>query len=199
MTRVLGAIAAVLMSGAVLAPHGESSPQPPDLSGHWVLVEALVEGTTRSSSAPATTTGTGGAPTSLNTVSGAAFNCGRECTITQTGGTLTVAEAQLADYAGKDRTRQTPLVALPLDGREHTVIDSFNPHLELSVVAGWRDDTLHIDSRRARTAKRQIVSLDGARLVVVSIAYLNGVQRSAVTFRYEKRLPPVTGGERSNR
>jgi len=171
---------------SVLLPRPEASQRQPDFSGHWVLAEALVSGATRGSSG--TRAASGGVPTTTNTISGAPFNCGRACTITHKGQALTIDHAQLADYVGRDKSRPTPAVTLRLDGREITVVNSFNPHLQIPVTATWHGDRLQIDSRRDPVARTQSLSLEGEHLVVVSVTHLNGERRSELTFRYKKNL-----------
>lgn len=157
----------------------------PDFSGTWVLVDARVAGATRASSG--TAEAGGGVPTTVDTISGAAFNCGRECTITHKGQTLTIDNAQLADFVGRDKSRPTPAVTLQLDGREVTVIDSFNPHLNIPVTAKWNGDKLQIDGRGDPIAVNQLLSIEATQLVVVSVTFLNGERRSEVTFKYKKK------------
>jgi hypothetical protein len=76
-------------------------------------------------------------PTTSTTISGAPVNCGTACTITQKGDTLTIADAQLADYPGKDTSQPTPAVALHLNGQQLEVVDSFSPARQIPVRARW--------------------------------------------------------------
>jgi len=155
-----------------------------------VLVEALLVGATRGSLGTPEASGgvpTKGVPTKNDTISGAAFNCGRECTITHKGQTLTIDNAQLADYPGRDKSLRTPAVTLHLDGRQDAVVDSFNPHLKISVTAKWQGHQLQIDSLRDPLAATQLISLDGTQLVVVSARFLNGERRYEMTFKYKKK------------
>jgi hypothetical protein len=154
----------------------------PDFSGQWVLVEALVTGSTRGSEETS-----GPRHTSSNTISGAAFNCGRECTIAQKGLTLTIQNAELADYPGKDRSRPTPAVTLQMDGDQRSVVDSFSPSRQLPVTAKWEGNELEITSGRGSLVQTQSLSLEGKQLVVVNVAQVNGDRGSEVTFKYQRK------------
>jgi hypothetical protein len=151
----------------------------PDFSGTWTLVEALVTGATRGSSeAPEPRR------TSVNTISGAAFNCGRQCTIAQKGQTLTIENAQLA----KDKTQPTPSLTLRLDGKQAMVVDTFSPARTIPATAKWQGTTLQIESRTESLAVNQSLSLEGARLVVVSVDRLRGERMSELTLKYAKSI-----------
>src|SRR5687768_6090995 len=97
----------MLMILPLLAP----AQRRPDFSGAWVLESGFVSGASRGGE------GSEPRPTKVHTSSGAAFNCGEECQITQRGATLTVGRAQLADYKGKDPSQVTPSVTFTLDGK----------------------------------------------------------------------------------
>jgi hypothetical protein len=154
----------------------------PDFSGRWVLVEALVSGSTRGSEETS-----GPRHTSSNTISGAAFNCGRECTIAQKGLTLTIQNAELAGYPGKDKSPPTPPVTLQMDGDQRSVVDSFSPSRQLPVAAKWQGNTLEITSGTGSVVQTQSLSLKGKQLVVVNVAQINGDRRSEVTFKYQQK------------
>jgi len=176
---VLGSLSVEAQSASARA----AAPQRrPDFSGQWVLVEALVTGATRGSeesSAPR--------HTSSNTISGAAFNCGRECTIAQKGLALTIQNAELADYPGKDKSRPTPPVTLQMDGVQRTVVDSFSPSRQLPVTATWQGNKLQITSGTGSLVQTQSLSLEAKQLVVVNVAQVNGDRGSEVTFKYQQK------------
>jgi hypothetical protein len=169
---------------ALLVPASGAAQRQPNFSGHWMLVEALSTGATRASSG---TPAPGGVPTRSNTIGGAAVNCGRECTIVHKGQMLTIDNAQLADFAGKDKSRRTPAVTFQLDGRRASVVDSFSPSRELSVTAKWNGDKLEVTTGEERLVHKQLLSLEEAQLVVVSVTSLNGERRSELTFKYKKK------------
>jgi hypothetical protein len=176
---VLGSLSIEAQSASATATARERRP---DLSGRWILVEALVSGSTRGSeetSAPRRT--------SSNTISGAAFNCGRECTIAQKGPTLTIQDAELADYPGKDKSRPPPPVTLQMDGDQRSVVDSFSPNRELPVTAKWQGNKLEITSGTGSLVQTQLLSREGKQLVVVNVSQVNGERRSEVTFKYRKK------------
>ena len=154
----------------------------PDFSGHWVLAEALVTGATRGS-----TEAIGPRPTTVNTISGAAFNCGRECTIAHKEQTLTIENAQLAEYKGKDKSLVTPPLTLRLDGREAEVIDTFSPARTIPAAATWKGRTLTIETRSGSRTVNQSLSLDSTQLVVVVVDTFDGERMSTVTFKYKKK------------
>jgi hypothetical protein len=173
-----------LMAAWLLAAPAEPQ-KPPNFSGHWVLVEALLTGPGRNSAnedaRPRSTTTT--------TISGAPFNCGRECTITHKGTALTIANAQLADYPGKDKSKPTPPVTIQLDGREAKVIDTFNPHMMIAAVAKWQDAKVHISSAGVSSsiARTQVLSLEDGHLVVANLTERDGEPRPEVTFKYRRQ------------
>ena len=173
-----------LVAASVLVPAVTSAQRKPDFSGEWVLVESLATGSTRASSGA----GSGRRSTS-NTISGAAFNCGRECTITQKGQTLTISNAQLADYAGKDKSRPTPSLTLRLDGREAEVVNTFSPDSKIVVTTNWDGIKIQIDSGRPPSSIRrtQVLSIEGAQLVVDNVAFIQGERRPELTLKYRRK------------
>ena len=85
------------LSGFVLLSTSGLAQSKSDFSGQWELTEALVTGASRdgtTSDKPRRTTST--------TISGAPVNCGRGCTISQKGQTLTIDHALLGGDA-KDK------------------------------------------------------------------------------------------------
>lgn len=193
MSRICTSILATLMSVAVLEwPSVEAQPasakgtareRRPDFSGNWVLIEGLVTGATRDSAESSTPR-----RTSSTTVSGAAFNCGRECTIVHKGQVLTVTNAELADYPGKDKSRPTPAVTVQLDGRERKVVDSFSPSREIPATASWKGSKLEITSGTGSLVHNQLLSLEGKQLVVANVAQVNSERRGDVTYKYAKKV-----------
>ena len=181
MTGFKRQIVSLVVASLFLAPIAASAQSKPNLSGTWVLVEALMSGAGRN--APE-----GGAEgprrTSSTTTSGAAFNCGTECTISQKGQTLTIENAQLADYPGKDKSKPTPPVTLHLDGRNAEVIDSFSPERQISVSARWEGNKLSITSSEPGIGFPQTLSIENGQLVVVTTSARHGVQ---TIFKYKKK------------
>jgi hypothetical protein len=176
-----------LVGAWLIVPAPNEAQREPDLSGTWVLVEALAGGPARD--AAGKTASEGPRRTSSTTVSGAPFNCGRGCTITHRGQTLIIEQAQLADYPGKDKSRPTPTVTLRLDGLEAEVVNSFSPGAQLPASARWDGDKVRIESRRpdSAVAATQLLSLEGGQLVVVTSVTFGGENRVETTFRYDRR------------
>jgi hypothetical protein len=159
----------------MLLPALGEAQQRPDFSGEWELVEALVTGGGRDgtvSEEPRRTTST--------TISGAAFNCGRGCTLTQKGHALTVARAQLA---ASHPSSPPPNVTLELDGKERKVVDSFNTSSELSVIARWQSGGLEVETR-SRVPWKQTLRIEKNELLVVST---NPRFATEMTLRYRKK------------
>lgn len=174
-------IVTIVLSAVVLMPISATGQGAPAFSGTWVLVTTTRSGTSSSgrSSAPATQVKPNAPPT-VNTASGAAFNCGRQCTIVHKGLTLTVDNA----FLGSDKT-PAPAVTLELNGREMSVVDSFNPDRELRVKATWTGKHVEVISAPAKHEVNQSITLDAGQLVVVT-SYSADPGR-AVTLRYKKQ------------
>jgi hypothetical protein len=149
-----------------------------ELSGHWLLAAATTT-LGRSAEQGGVPQPPSEVPTKATTVSGAAFNCGRDCTIVQTNQTLTVEAALL----GSDVSRASP-VTFRLDEQEHLVTDSFNPGRELRVTAKWNAGRLEIVTG---PRFRQAVSVESGQLVVVTSVMIEPAHR--VTVRYAKKTP----------
>jgi hypothetical protein len=175
------AILAGLVAVAVLVPVSGTAQRRPDLSGHWVLVTATTTGG-RTKEKSGTPKASGEVPTTSTTVSGAAFNCGSECTILQKGPTLTVDQAHLGS-----NPKPAPAVTLSLDGSQTSVIDSFNPDSprKIPVTAKWDGSKLEITSATGSHAYTQLVSIEAAQLVVVTSINIEGGQ--PLTLRYKKK------------
>lgn len=151
---------------------------PPDLSGQWVLTLAPLAKSMRAG------TGKQAEPEPnakmIDTVGGAAFNCGSGCTIVHKGTQLTIDQARLSTDNGRD----VPKVTIVTDGKSATVQDSFNTRLSLTVTAEWRGAVLNISSVQNRTTTQEISLKDG-KMVVVSQLPFAGVE--PMTFVYEKK------------
>jgi len=179
MVEMFRAIVASLVAVAVFVPLSGVAQRRPDLSGNWVLVTATTTGS-RTTGKSETPKASGEVPTTSTTISGAAFNCGTECTIIQKGQTLTVDKALLA-------SRPTPALAvtLHLDGHQMSVVDSFNPPREIPVMAKWNGTRLEITTSTGSHAYNQLISLERTQLVVVTSSNFGADQ--PVTFRYKKK------------
>jgi hypothetical protein len=177
---------ATVVCASVLVPSSGEAQRRPDLSGTWVLVEALATGPGRDTPEGSASA----APRRITATTGfGAFRCGRECTIIHKGQTFTIKDAELPDYTGKDKSQPTPAVTLRLDGRPREVQDSFAPSRQLPVTAHWDGNKVRIESRTADSviASTQWLSLDDGQLVVVIATTLNGVARGEATFKYRKK------------
>jgi len=188
MPRVRRRMIGMVLGGLVLLQAAGLAQRQPNFSGEWELVEALVTGATRDGAAsdqPRRTTST--------TISGAPFNCGRGCTITQKGQTLTIDNAQLADIPGRNKTQPTPSMTFHINGRQMMVVDSFNwdPPLEMPVTARRDGGRIRIDTAQqgagATLLWTQLLSLEEGQLVVVTTSTRDGESRWGTTFRYRKR------------
>lgn len=197
MNGVRRRAAMALLGAWLVVPAPNEAQREPDFTGTWVLVEALAGGPARD--AAGNTASEGPRRTSSTTVSGAPFNCGRGCTITQREQTLTIEHAQLADYPGKDKSRPTPTVTLRLDGRDAQVVDSFSPPGQLPANARWDGNKVRIESRRpgSAAATTQLLSLEGGQLVVVTSVTFGGESKVETTYEYDRRgqgFGPAGGG-----
>ena len=144
----------------------------PDLSGDWVLVRATTAAATASSASVEI-------PTAANTFSGAAFNCGRQCTIVHKGMTLTIIRALLSEESTPAST-----VALQISGRPLSIVDSFSPERKLSATAKWSDARLEITSVSGPLTVSQSITIEAEELVVVTS--MRQPSRQPVTFRYKR-------------
>ena len=181
MTESNRRIFTILVASFVIGSTAGSAQSRPNLSGAWVLVEALMSGGGRNAPEGGSA---GPRRTSSTTTSGAVFNCGTECTITQKGQTLTIENAQLADYPGKDKSKPTPTVTLHLDGRKAEVVDSFSPSRQIPVSARWDGNKLSITSSEPGVGFTQTLSVEGGQLVVVTESARHGGQ---TIFKYKKK------------
>lgn len=162
-----------------LVPMLEVGQEAPDFSGEWVLEAATVSGGGRTASGTSQVA-SGTRKTTSNAISGAAFNCGRGCTILHKRSMLTVDSALLA-------SNPTPAAAvtMQLNGRSASVVDSFNPGREIPVTAKWNGKKLEILSTGGSHTVTQLVSLEAGQLVVVTSGDRDG--DSPVTFTYRKK------------
>jgi hypothetical protein len=170
MKRTFFAVGVVLALGS---PAVRSAP-PPNFSGTWVLATATASGG-RSTTAGAVPRAAEERPTSSHTAFGAAFNCGRECTIVHEAQTLKIEKAFLAD-----RTEAAPTVTLQLNGRH------LSPVLggSVTVTATWTAERLEIVTESAPVGYSQTLWIDGTQLAVVT-SDVHGMSR--VTLRYNKK------------
>jgi hypothetical protein len=170
-----GCLAGMLM----LLPAIGSAQNRPNFSGDWILVSATttaLRGAGEVTSAGEKTE----RPTRSNTASGAAFNCGRECSIVHKGATLTIDKAFLAS-----NTAPAEPITLHVDGHLTTVADSCTPEREIPVSSKWNGDKLEVTSSTGTRTVTQMLSLDAAQLVVVTS--IEGDLIPPVTFRYRKK------------
>ena len=131
MSRTMTSIIAGVACASVFVTVPSTQQRGSDLSGHWLLAAATTT-LGRSAEQGGVPQPPSEVPTKATTVSGAAFNCGRDCTIVQTNQTLTVEAALL----GSDVSRASP-VTFRLDEQVHLVTDSFNPQGD-SQVERWQ-------------------------------------------------------------
>jgi hypothetical protein len=175
LRSILARIAAVM----ALVPLLAAAQRLPDLSGDWVLVSATSSGG-GGRGAAGESEARGDHRVTSNTVSGAAFNCGRGCTIVHKGQTLRIDGA----YLGSN-DKHAPPVILRLDGRQGAVIDSFNPGREIPATAQGVGEKLKITSPSNRLTTTQFVSLEASHLVVITSVNIEGAE--PVTLRYKKK------------
>lgn len=179
MTRTVATILAGAIMVSIQLSVTAARQRHPALSGHWVMAAAA--GTDVRGIAP----GRAGAPsaehrTRSNTVSGAVFNCGRECTIVQRGDTLTISDALLSSA-----TKPASTVVLQMDGQAHAANDSFNPGRRIVATATWRGNRLEITSPTGSHAFTQTLSIEAGQLVVVTS--IDIAPDDTTTFRYVKK------------
>lgn len=180
MVGAFRAILASLMSLLSILPLAQAGPRAPDLSGRWVLLAASAGAGSRTSGRGSAAQANGEPRTITNTVSGAAFNCGRECTIVHKGQILRIEAALLAS-----NTTPAGVVTLHLDGRQRTAIDSFGPPRQIPVRAAWNGDKVEIASVTGSHTITQVVSVEGGQLVVVTSVDIDGSRPE--TFRYKRQ------------
>jgi hypothetical protein len=175
---------ATVIAVVVLVPIVGRAQRKPDFTGRWVLVDSTATGSTRTAGGARA-----GVRSSSHTISGAAFNCGRGCTLTLKGQTLTVANAELADYPGKDKTQPTPSLTLQVDGRQAEVVDTFSPGSTIFVVTKWEGNRLRIDGNRSSSSIRrtQLLAIEDGHLVVENIVRIDGEDRPELTLRYRRK------------
>jgi hypothetical protein len=184
LRSILAGIAALMAFVPLLA----AAQRPPDLSGDWALVSATSSGAGGRGAAGETDT-RGDHRVTSNTVSGAAFNCGRGCTIVHKGQTLRIDGA----YLGSN-DKPAPPVTLLLDGRQRSVVDSFNPGREIPATGQWVGDRLKITSPSSRMTTTQLVSLEASQLIVVTSVNMEGAE--PVTLRYKRKQGALPGDRR---
>ena len=182
MSKAMRTIVTNIVSLLVMTVAGAAR-RAPNFSGAWVLVTTTTT-STRSSGQVGRPPGSGDSRPMSNTVSGAAFNCGRECAIVHEGQSLTIDKALL----GSDVT-PAPAVTLRLDGRQMSVVDSFNPGRQVAVASTWKGDKLEITSGAGSRRTTQLLSVEAAELVVVVTSVNTASAQSAppVTLRYRTK------------
>ena len=166
------ASAVVALVGVLVAPAAPGVAQV-DLSGEWTLTTATSNRVRGG--------GSGEQPVRQYVMDFHAFNCGRECRIVHKGSTLTVERAQLKDGA----TAPSPTVVIVIDGKSHTVVDSFTQGNTIETVARWQDGKLVITSMAGPMLMTQTVSLEQNQLVVVRSGLTD--PDSKWTLRYTKK------------
>ena len=129
----------------------------PDFSGTWFISQSTVVGGRGADSGQAPVT------TAVTTVSGAAFNCGRTCVIAHDGTSLRVSEALL----GSDKAT-APTVEFGLNGRETSILDSFNPKRHIKAIAKWTGRGIEVISWSGPSVFTQTLSREDGHLIVVS-------------------------------
>jgi hypothetical protein len=133
-----------------MAQPGLSAQRPPDLSGTWVYAGA---------EASATRNGGGKGPARIIEVSGAAFNCGIECTIAQEGQTLTISRTP-----GEDGAKRPPAVLQIATG------DGPNqPVGPAGTLAKWEGEQLVVTRSMGVLSIRQAITIERGQLVVASL------------------------------
>jgi len=174
-----GMMKASVLGLLVLVPVSGAAQSRPNFSGDWVLLSATTSAT-RGTGEAGTSTAGGEKRIRSNTASGAAFNCGRECSIVHKGQALTIEKALLAL-----QTTPAPVVKLQLDGRQISVVNSFSPDREIPVTAKWNGDKLEITSATGSGTVTQSLAIEAGQLVVVTSVHRHSAQ--PVTFRYKKK------------
>jgi len=139
-------VAAVSMTGAWT---GQSTP---DFSGTWTFLE-VTGGSTRGASTP-------GKQRSPN-ISGAAFNCGNECTITQKDGKLSISRP------APEQGVKPADVVLPIDG----------------ATAKWDGQKLIITRTLGPTSVTQTLSLDNGKLSILAVFAPEGLASTTTTYQ----------------
>ena len=167
-------IQAIAVGLLVVAPLSAATPRVPNFSGQWVLVTATSSGG-RSVNSGAVAYTTVERPTTSHTAFGAAFNCGRECTIVQDAQTLKIENAFLAA-----RTEPASVVTLQLTGRQLAPVLG----KPVTVTAAWSAERLEIATESTPVGYSQTLWLDGIQLVVVT-SDVQGMSR--VTLKYNKK------------
>jgi beta-lactamase regulating signal transducer with metallopeptidase domain len=152
---------------------GPSQVTQPNFSGDWLLVGSTFMGSGRSS----------GDGRMVSIVSGAPVNCGRECTIVQSTGSLTILRtATTQDAAPPD----DGTVVLNLEGGESTIAQAADPLAEYKAAAAWDGDTLVVTRSITQSLLvTQSLSLEENTLRVVNT--FNIPNSAPVTLTYMRR------------
>jgi len=123
-----------------------------DFSGTWTFVE-VAGGSTRG------TPGSGNQRTP--NISGAAFNCGQECTITQKDGKITISRPAL------ETGPKPPDVVLAIDGAS----------------AKWEGQKLIVTRTLGPTSVTQTLALDNGKLSIVAVFSPEGLPPTTTTYQ----------------
>ncbi len=158
---------------AVAAPRTDSPrvaiSEPPhvaatDFSGHWRLVSSTTSGPGRGGSGgEGATAGTGERKVTAIWSSGAPVNCGPECTISQSAGTLTISRLGTPDAVTR---YDNGLVVLNLDGSDSKVFQESGSHYV--VHAKWNGRNLVVTYDFAYYTITQVLSVEDGKLKVVT-------------------------------
>lgn len=141
--------------GLLLCGQAPSAQRRPDFSGTWVFLEA-----------EATVTRSGGrGPVRVLEVSGAAFNCGAQCTIVQNARTLTVSRP------APENAPQRPDVVLNLN----------------TGGAQWEGNNLVVTQSMGVLQIRQVIALEKDRLIVTSLIVTTSVDDAPVRQTYVRK------------
>ena len=139
-----------------------------DFSGHWSLV------TSQSGGGGGGRSGSrGNEGVKVSYVSGAAINCGIECTIVQDPKALKILGPV------HQQGMKFPDVVLSLDGRESTVAQF------LKTLAKWDGDKLVVTSSMGSSTATQTMSVEDGKLTIVTIFNVEGFP--PLTLTYVKR------------
>lgn len=162
----------------------EPPQQRPDFSGRWTLVESLTNSARGGSDASG-----GLVKTTVDTIGGAAFNCGSECVLTLKGTALTVDQAQLADYKDKDKSKPTPPITFSLDGQDISLVDTFSPSRTVLAAARWVNDAIEIATGGdAYISRSQRLTIEGKHLTVTTTTLVvSKPEPGIMVLKYERK------------
>lgn len=165
------AVVIVATVGLLLTSQGLSAQRKPDFSGTWVYVAAEA----------AVTRNGGKGPVRVIEVSGAAFNCGVQCTIVQNAQTFSVSPAALENGVKR------PDVVLNIAGGESTVTQSLQPLVQYPANAEWNGDQLVVTRSMGVLSIRQTIALEKNQLIVTSLIMTGGPDDAPVRQTYARK------------